>query len=258
MAFVAAVVLVAFLRETLPAKCVKIGASVGTQVSIPVTGGIKSSEIEQFSATVATSSNNASGLPVPKYYRAKGFSGTCMVAMATSFTMGSFFAFAPIFLTSLGFTIPQALLFFIPGIVVFFAGSLGSGVWSDRQGRRIPIVIGLALGVPWFFAVPFAPNPVLPLIIIIALLGVAIAQTPLSALLLDIVPREVRGNASGFYNTFTILGSAIGSVSSGFIVQFFGQGMLFAFSGALLALSLLVGLVFLPRRRPKDMSLNNK
>jgi MFS family permease len=259
MAFVSAVVLVVFLRETLPSKCVGIGASVGMQVSVPVTGRVKSSGPAPVSSVSPTISNNDLDSQLSKkYYRVKGFAGTCMIAMATSFALGSFFAFAPIFLTGLGFTISQALLFFIPGIIIFFCGSLASGVWSDHQGRRIPVVFGLILGVPWFFAVPFASNSLLPPVIIVGLLGVAIAQTPLSALLLDLVPKDVRGNASGFYNTLTILGSAIGSVSSGFVVQLSGQGMLFAFSGIVLGFGLFVGLVFLPRRHSRDLSSNGK
>nr|MDO8135964.1 MFS transporter [Candidatus Njordarchaeum guaymaensis] len=256
MAFIAAVILVAFLRETLPAKCVKIGASVGTTVTAPKLGGMRSSESSSSSPKSAGMGSTSTKDP-PKFYRAKGFIETCMIAMTTSFAMGSFFAFAPIFLTGLGYSMGQAMLFFIPGIVIFFTGSLASGVWSDRQGRRRPIVAGLILAVPWFFAVPFASTSLLPPVIIIALLGIAIAQTPLSALLLDIVPKEVRGNASGFYNTLTILGNAIGSITSGFVVQFYGQGSMFAFSGALLALSLFIGLTFLPRGRPKSMAKDN-
>jgi MFS family permease len=254
LAFVAAFILVAFLRETLPAKCVKIGASIGTQVSIPVSAHVKSSRRAYSSDSDATAEGNPSSLPSSeKYYRVTGFAGTCVIAVATSFTMGSFFAFAPIFLTSMGFTLDETLLFFIPGIIIYFIGSLVSGVWSDHQGRRTPIVFGLIIGIPWFLFVPFTPNSLLPPIIILGLLGVAVAQTPLSALLLDLVPKEVRGNASGFYNTLTILGTAVGSVLSGFIVEFLGQGMLFASSGVLLALSLPVGLAFLPRRQTKTI-----
>jgi MFS family permease len=252
LGFIAAIVLVAFLRETLPSKCVKIGVSMATQINVPRPRVMEPLESpknttdnrEQVSAT-------SKDPPGPKFYRAKGFLETCMIAMTTSFTMGSFFAFAPIFLQQeLGLSLGQALSFFIPGIIIFFVGALGSGVWSDRQGRRKPIVVGLILAFPWFLAVPFISNSLLPPVIIIGLLGVAIAQTPLSALVLDIVPKEVRGNASGFFNTLTILGNSIGAIAAGFIVQLYGQGMMFAFSGSLLAISVFIGLILLPRGRP--------
>nr|MDO8099675.1 MFS transporter [Candidatus Njordarchaeota archaeon] len=256
MAFIAAVILVVFLRETLPVRCVKIGASMGTVIAAPKLSGIRSSG-SSVSPPKNAGKSSIRGTDPQRFYRAKGFIETCMIAMTTSFAMGSFFAFAPIFLTGLGYSIGQAMLFFIPGIIIFFSGSLASGVWSDRQGRRRPIVAGLGLAVPWFLAVPFISASLLPPVIIIALLGIAIAQTPLYALLLDLVPREVRGNASGFFNTLMILGNAVGSVTSGFVVQFWGQASMFAFSGTLLAFSLLVGLAFLPRGLPKSIAKNN-
>jgi MFS family permease len=252
LGFMAAIVLVAFLRETLPSKCVTIGASVATQFSPTRMGVIR--PIESPSGTVENHEKESTpdkDLRGRKFYRTKGFFETCIIAMTTSFTMGSFFAFAPIFLQQeLGLSLGQALIFFIPGIIIFFVGALGSGVWSDRQGRRRPIVAGLIIAVPWFIAVPFISNSLLPPVIIAGLLGVAIAQTPLSALILDLVPKGVKGNASGFFNTLTILGNSIGSIAAGFIVMLYGQGAMFAFSGVLLTISLLIGLALLPRGRP--------
>jgi MFS family permease len=251
LGFVAAIVLVAFLRETLPSKCVKIGVSMAPPIGPPLKGGIRT---EPSDYTVEKGKKQGGAIkdpPNPKFYRAKGFLETCLIAMTTSFTMGSFFAFAPIFLQQeLGLSLGQALTFFIPGIIIFFAGALGSGVWSDRQGRRRPILVGLVVAVPWFLAVPFVPSSFLPPVIIVGLLGVAIAQTPLSALILDLVPKGVKGNASGFFNTLTILGNSVGSIAAGFIWELYGQGTMFAFSGMLLAVSLLVGLALLPRGRP--------
>jgi MFS family permease len=249
LGFVAAIVLTAFLRETLPSKCVSIGVSMAPPAGAPLKGGIdpklpKTDEGRKRGSLVTNSSSS-------RFYRSKGFLATCLIAMTTSFTMGSFFAFAPILLLQeLGLDLSHALVVFVPGIIVFFLGELSSGVWSDRQGRRIPIVFGLIVAVPWFLAVPFVSTSLLPPVIIAGLLGVAIAMTPLSALILDLVPKEVRGDASGFFNTLTILGNSIGSIAAGFIVELYGQGAMFAFSGVLLAVSLLVGLILLPRGRP--------
>ncbi|WXG44502.1 MAG: MFS transporter [Promethearchaeati archaeon SRVP18_Atabeyarchaeia-1] len=257
LGFLAALVLVASLRETLPSKIADTGAANAAKINFPRTGAMESLNLPSRSPedrwTVASISQDP---PKPKFFRARGFFETCMIAMTTSFTMGSFFAFAPIFLQEeLGLSLDQALVFFIPGIIIFFVGALGSGVWSDRQGRRRPIVAGLAWAVPWFLAVPFASASLLPPIIILGLLGVAVAQTPLSALVLDLVPKEVKGNASGFFNTLTILGSSIGSIAAGFIVELYGQGTMFAFSGVLLFISLLVGVALLPRGRAREVAL---
>jgi MFS family permease len=250
LGFAAATVLLAFLRETLPSKCVSISISMAPPVGPPLKGGIRTETSNSSADKVRKESDAIRDHPDLRFSRVKGFLATCLISMTTSYAMGSFFAFAPILLLSeLGLSLGQSLVYFIPGIVIFFVGAMSSGVWSDRRGRRGPILVGIVFAIPWFVLVPFISNSLLPPVIILGLLGVAVAETPLPALIMDMVPKEARGNASGFLNSLTVLGYSIGSIAAGFIVFLFGEGIMFAFSGVLLAISLPVGLIQLPRGR---------
>jgi len=82
-------------------------------------------------------------------------------------------------------------------------------------------------------------------------LGIAICQPPLSALVLDLVPRQMRGNAAGFYSTLTIFGMALGAFIAGFIIQSYGLTSMFMLSGVLVSISLIIGLLYLPKGKPR-------
>ena len=53
----------------------------------------------------------------------KGIIPTCIVGMLINITQGAFFGFAPVLLEDLGYNLMGMFVFFIPGILIFFAGS---------------------------------------------------------------------------------------------------------------------------------------
>jgi MFS family permease len=87
--------------------------------------------------------------------------------------------------------------------------------------------------------------------VMVLLLGVAVCQPPLSALVIDLVPKEVRGNAAGFYNTLTVFGNAIGALIGGLFIQLYGLLSMFALSGGLVTVGLIIGFIYLPKGKPR-------
>ena len=250
--FVAALILILLLKETLPSKiqCTQSNVSpIGVNISIVM-------QRDNRIAGGTESDGNESKPMKISFLKTRGFVQICFIGMVISLTMGSFFAFAPSFLSSLGYTVFEMGIIFIPGIAVFFSGSFLSGMASDRIGRRIPVILGLSIAVPFAFLVLVVPSSVMIIVIIILLLGIAICQPPLSALVLDLVPKQMRGNAAGIYSTLTILGMALGAFIAGFIVESYGVPSIFALSGTLVSISLILGLIYLPKGKPQRTSAN--
>ena len=82
------------------------------------------------------------------------------------------------------------------------------------------------------------------------MLGISFINPPLSALVLDLVPEEKRGNASGTFNALSVLGSAIGASIMGFIVNFYGYNGIFGFASYILGTCLLLAFLFIKNVKP--------
>jgi len=243
LSFVSFIILILFLRETLPGK-------LQTQAANEIAPRVKpSTTIQTDCALEERNELDGNGLKQinQRFFKTKGFVQTCIIGMALSSSMGSFFAFAPLFLKSLGYSVLSMGLIFIPGIAIFFGGSFLSGMASDRVGRKMPVIIGLSIAVTFAFLVLIVPSSFMVPAVMLLLLGIAVCQPPLGALIIDLVSKEVRGNAAGFYNTLTVFGNAIGALIAGFIIEPYGLSSMFVFSGVLVTISLIIGLISLPK-----------
>lgn len=97
-----------------------------------------------------------------------------------------------------------------------------------RMGRRRPfMIIGTIFNVIALVLFAFAPTwfPTSSLLIIFILLFIMlqltnnVANSPWSAIIADKVPQSQRGVTAGFNGLFTLLGTAIGSIVAGLIVN---------------------------------------
>ncbi len=107
-----------------------------------------------------------------------------------------------------------------------------AGAISDyatfRMGRRRPfMIVGTALNVVVLVLFAFAPGwfsstqLLLAFIVLFLLLQITnnVANSPWSAIIADNVPQNQRGVTAGFFGLFTLLGTAVGSVVAGIIVN---------------------------------------
>jgi EmrB/QacA subfamily drug resistance transporter len=141
------------------------------------------------------------------------------------------FAFAGMMLPSmlylqqvLGLSALAAGLASLPQAVITMVASLLVGKLADGAGARWLIVAGLvcaAAGVAWvgWGAAPDGPwTSVLPGMLL-AGLGVGVAQTPLNTIAMRRVPEHAAGAGSAVFNTMRQLGAAIGIAASGALLQ---------------------------------------
>ena len=160
------------------------------------------------------------GSPGPDTVTAPSFAGVSRAVLALSLT--SFFAdisgemiypLIPIFLTAV-LGAPIAVVGLIEGVADSTASvvKVGSGYWSDRIGRRMPLVVsgyGLAAVAKLLLAVAFG-WPMVLLARFVDRFGKGFRGSPRDALIAESSAPEQRGRAFGFHRSMDTAGAVIG------------------------------------------------
>ena len=247
LAAISAIILFLFLKETLPEKVISLNNENENTNFAKIQEELLHKEL--YIHNIKNVENLTENQDKP--YRFVNVLPSSFIIFLINSIMGGFFAFAPLLLESFGYTIIQMVIVFIPGIIIFFGGSIFSGMVSDKIGRKWPVLIGLFIGIPSAIFLAFTSNVFLLIILILCLmLGISFINPPLSALVLDLVPEEKRGNASGTFNALSVLGSAIGASIMGFIVNFYGYNGIFGFASYILGTCLLLAFLFIKNVKP--------
>jgi MFS family permease len=89
------------------------------------------------------------------------------------------------------------------------------GAWSDRLGKRMQFLAwGTALNVIGLIAMYFAPSYAMYFVAyLLVQLGNAIASSPYTALIPDLVDKSDQGRASGVMGTFQLVGQIAGGIA---------------------------------------------
>jgi DHA1 family multidrug resistance protein-like MFS transporter len=131
----------------------------------------------------------------------------------------------------------------IIGVAIFAKPYLGR--FSDKSGRRIPIVIGCTVsGLP-LLIVPFVADFwVLLVLVLIHGVGFAAVTASTSALISELVSREFVGTSMGFIDTIMDIGQTSGPIISGLILSTSLQytGLFFSLTIVLLLSSIIFAL----------------
>lgn len=157
-------------------------------------------------------------------FRSRAVAITLSVAFIT---MAGFYG--TVFLQSLyfqeqrGYSAPATGLLFLPmtGLVAL-TNPLVSKI-AQRYGRTLPIIAGQAGMATGLLLLAFLPlhAPVLAVAAVMILVGVGGAFTvpPIASLILDSVPGQIGGTASGILNTFRQMGGSLGVAVFGAVVS---------------------------------------
>lgn len=160
----------------------------------------------------------------------------CLVATAGGcLGFGMFITFMPLYIRSLGMQTGPIGFVFAAQALANACSRLPSGRLCDRVPDKSRLVTaGLAL-----FALALAAfglcNSVVPLVAVAAVMGTSmgVAFTVICALIVDAVPREMRGLAMGCYNTCVYAGMMLSSIGMGVVIREAGFRAGFFLSGAL-------------------------
>jgi MFS family permease len=128
------------------------------------------------------------------------------------------------------------------------------GAVSDRTrsrfGRRRPFIFGGTVGDVLFLAGLALSGSYWLVVIFYFLLQTAsnTAQGPYQGLQPDVVPEDQRGTASGYYGLANLFGTLAGTVVGGFILNHAGRPAALGSIAALLLVTMLVTVLFVPDR----------
>lgn len=172
-----------------------------------------------------------------------------VAAIATVFTLARF-SEAFLILRAQNVGLPIAL---VPAVlvvmnVVYAAAAYPAGALSDRIGRMAVLAVGIVLLILADLALALLPSiGGVALGVVLWGLHMGLTQGPLSTLVADTAPAELRGTAFGFFNLLAGLAMLAASVIAGALWDASGpQGTFLA--GAGFALVALVGLAALRGR----------
>ncbi len=137
---------------------------------------------------------------------------------------------------TLGFSIAdRSQIFFWCGLATLMVTPL-SGLWADRYGKRVPAIVGSLILAGFLLVVPLLPgNPLLiyPTFMILAA-GMGLRQSPLLALVTEIITSEKRGTFIAIKNAWTQAGAALGNFIAGVLYYRGGYTAVLCFSSALI------------------------
>jgi MFS family permease len=171
--------------------------------------------------------------------------GCWLATLGGCFSLGLFVTFAPLHTHDHGLSIGQiGLVFALKGICNALS-RIPFGRLSDRVRRRWPLAVAgfIAFGLS---IAAFGLSRNFPQFLLSAIaLGVsmALAFTPVGALVAEVVPSESRGLALGSYNTCIYLGMMLSSALMGGVIARIGFAPSFLLTGLLNLL--LTGLFYL-------------
>ncbi|MDD1747658.1 MAG: MFS transporter [Methanomassiliicoccales archaeon] len=157
------------------------------------------------------------------------------------FAMGTFEAFLPLYMLSLGYNGLEIGTVMGLQIVSMLLAKPMMGRLSDRSGRGLGIVVGLLLGALAITIMPFATALwALGLLSIVFGLTVASVTASTSALVCDLAGRSAHGSAIGVLSSVMDIGHSLGPLIAGLVIGAYSYQLGFALPAALLIVGALV------------------
>ena len=150
---------------------------------------------------------------------------------------------------ALGLTAVQVPLLLATANLMSSSFSAPMGHWSDRVGRRRPLIVGIVVLVLSHVGLSLAWSPAL-VFVGAALFGLhfALTQTAVVALVADLTPMDRRGTAFGVLYLMSGIADLIGTIVAAWLWEEDGPAAMFSVAAAISAIGL-VAFLILPRLR---------
>ena len=171
----------------------------------------------------------------------------CLIGLGEAYIWGTFMTMLPIMASSLAIP-PTRIgwlfsLFFIA--YVCLQGPVGK--WSDRSGRKRPIILGTSIYAGAMLLLNFGGDIFYMMgVLAIAGAGVGIYSPSVRVAIADLSSDEVRGANMGFFFTTRMVGFFLGPNLSGILADHFGLGLPFLVGAAVLGIGILASFYLSP------------
>ncbi len=157
----------------------------------------------------------------------------CWIGFAEAFVWGVIITLLPVMGSRAGIPPGKIGWLFSAYFVVFILLQRPVGRWSDRQGRKKPILLGLGI---YSLAVLLLSQEgglfYMMAVLAVAGAGLGIYSPSIRVAIADLTAEKVRGASLGFFFTTRMIGFFLGPNISGLLADRFGQGVPFLVGAA--------------------------
>jgi MFS family permease len=161
----------------------------------------------------------------------------CVIGLGEAFVWGMIMTLLPVMASGLGVPPGEIGWLFSAYFIVFIFLQWPMGKWSDRHGRKIPILVGMSIYASAVFLLSLGGSLLYFLLVLaVAGAGLGIYSPSVRAAIADLTSEKVRGASLGVFFTTRMLGFFLGPNLGGMIADRFGPGFPFLVAGAALGM----------------------
>lgn len=152
----------------------------------------------------------------------------CLIGLGESFAWGLIITLLPVIASNLGVPPERIGWLFSSYFIFYILLQWPVGKWSDRQGRKKPIILGMSIYTLSILVLSQGGDLFhLLLVLAIAGAGLGIYSPSVRVAVADLTSEKVRGASMGIFITTRMLGFFLGPNLSGFMADRFGKGFPF-------------------------------